>query len=565
MAQRKPLVPDRSGGRNSSHAKSDRAEAWGTWNPPYPRLGMWNPIFDKNTIAECARFDVLVGIFYYDLFWDPTLGPFSDALYGANPDIQLFTYYTACEEWPAENWWGPLHRNPFLPDWPDEWFATEAGTTLAADIDADGSGIPVKDWTLSGPTMGTRDSPWEIFRVDGDVLCDGEIMKIKQLDKANKTLVVERNLHDRLGKGRRHGIAHKAGSRIAPLIGFWPTTYTMNLLPDCPKAQLHGATHPETWGEYHFRMSQTGEGGYFWDLAADKDGVMFDRMEDSISWRLYTQTKSFDFNHDNKPDALADLDARWKVGVSSVRQMFRDKWPKLPLARNKSRSRNFAEYNGENFESCPQFAWDTWDLTPARGRAKYWHQYMFGDKDKNIGGIAEYASQSQTPNATLMVTSDDEANAHPEKSKKYVSMAKPGFVPDYKKMRWGLCTALVAGAVFGYEIDSENHGLSGLLWFDEYDDAGANRGYLGYPKSEPVKLFTDGKNSKYGVWGREYDYGFVIVNPLEYQAEVTLPAGPWQRLKGTQDPLYNDGRVEGAKVQVGPCDGLILKRVLPAQ
>lgn len=522
---------------------------------------MWNPIFDVNTISECAKFDMLAGIFYYDLFWDSTLGPFSEALYAANPKIKLFTYYTSCEEWPAENWWGPLHHNPFLADWPDEWFVTEAGTTLAADIDADQTGIPVKDWTKSGPTLGVRDSPWEIFRPDCDVLCDGEIMRVKQLDDKNKTLIVERNLHDRLGKGRRHGKEHAAGARIAPIVRFWPTTYTMNLMPDCPKAKLHGAAKPETWAEYHFRMSQTGEGGYFFDLGADKNGVMFDRLEDSISWRLYKETCSFDLNHDNVPDKLAELDAQWQTGVDYVHSLFKQRWPNLPIVRNKSRSRRFSEYNGENFESWPQYSWDTWDVDPSRGKTKYWHQFMFGDEEKNIGGIYEYGTLSREPNYTLVVTSDDELAKHPDKYRKYVSMAKPGFVPDYQKLRWGLCSALVAGAVYGYEIDSERHGLAGLLWFDEYDDAGAQRGYLGYPKGEIIKLVTDKKNAKYGAWGREFDHGFVIVNPLDYAVDITLPAGQWQRIKGTQAATYNDGRLESGTVQVAAYDGMILKRV----
>jgi len=561
-APRQSIVPDRRSGRPAGTVHPDVPT--GPWNLPFPRLGMWNPIFDVNTVAECGKFDMLAGIFYYDLYWDPTLGKFSKALYGANPDIQLFTYYTACETWPGQNWWGPLKHNPFMPDWPDEWFATEAGTVLAADIDAEQTGIPVKDWAKAGPSLGARDSPWSIFRVGGDVQCDGEIMKVKGLDEANTSLIVERNLHNRVGKGARHGKEHKAGTRIAPLIGFWPTTYTMNLTLDCPKAQLHGASRPELFSEYHFRMSQTGAAGYFWDLSADKNAVMFDRLEDSISWRLYTPTCSFDLNRDNVPDSLAELDASWQKGVEYVHSLFTQQWPTLPVARNKSRSRNFGGYNGENFESWPQYAWDTWDIQPDRGRTKYWHQQFFGDKDKNIGGMYEYGAQSRTPNFTLVVTSDDELNEHPERYTKYVSMAKPGFVPDYKKMRWGLCSALCAGVVFGYEINSEKHGMAGLLWFDEYDDAGANRGYLGYPKGEIVKLYTDPKKEKYGAWGREYDYGFVIVNPLEYEVEVSLPAGQWQRIKGPQSPDYNDGRMEQGQVKVGPYDGLVLKRFMPA-
>jgi hypothetical protein len=57
----------------------------------------------------------------------------------------------------------------------------------------------------------------------------------------------------------------------------------------------------------------------------------------------------------------------------------------------------------------------------------------------------------------------------------------PGFVPDYRKMRFGLATALLNDGFFSYEINTNGHGSLCLLWFDEYDNAGKERGYLGQP------------------------------------------------------------------------------------
>jgi len=537
---------------------------WRGDQPPFPRLGMWNPIFDVNSVGECAKFDMLVGIFYYDLYWDERYGKFSRALYQANPRIKLFTYYTSVEAWPGINWWGPLMRNPYLPDWPDEWFVTEAGTTLAADIDAEQTEIPVVDWQHSGPVRGMQDSPWNIFRGGGDIQCDGEIMKVRALDPDRHVLIVERNLHDTLGRGKFHGIPHAKGSRIAPLVGFWSTTYTMNITLDCPVDRLHGATMDERWCEYHLRMSRSGAADYFWDLSEDKDGVMFDRLEDLISWRLYMETcNSIDLNRDNVPDELADMDEKWFEAKLYVSELFRRQYPGLPIARNKSRSRRFSEYNGENFESWPQYHWDTWDLTPTRGKTKYWHQFFFGDDKLDIPGIVESTRESLEPDYTLVVTSDDELNEYPERYRSYVSMEEPGFIPDYQKMRWGLTSALVAGAYFGYEINSEAHGLKGLLWFDEYDDAGHQRGYLGYPVGDIERLLTDRGNGKYGAWGREYEGGYVIVNPLDCEVTVELPPGRWQRIEGEQCPDLNDGRIEEGSTTIPAYDGRILKRYVP--
>jgi hypothetical protein len=54
-----------------------------------------------------------------------------------------------------------------------------------------------------------------------------------------------------------------------------------------------------------------------------------------------------------------------------------------------------------------------------------------------------------------------------------------GLVPNYRKMRYGLTTALMGDGFFSFE--PYGHGHLGLMWFDEYDNAGAGRGCLGQP------------------------------------------------------------------------------------
>ena len=43
-------------------------------------------------------------------------------------------------------------------------------------------------------------------------------------------------------------------------------------------------------------------------------------------------------------------------------------------------------------------------------------------------------------------------------------------------MRFGLCTALLGDGFFSYEVSGRGHGALGLLWFDEYDNAGQAAG-----------------------------------------------------------------------------------------
>ena len=57
-------------------------------------------------------------------------------------------------------------------------------------------------------------------------------------------------------------------------------------------------------------------------------------------------------------------------------------------------------------------------------------------------------------------------------------------------MRFGLCTALLGDGFFSYEVSGRGHGALGLLWFDEYDNAGQGRGYLGQPLGPAQRAIT---------------------------------------------------------------------------
>lgn len=48
-------------------------------------------------------------------------------------------------------------------------------------------------------------------------------------------------------------------------------------------------------------------------------------------------------------------------------------------------------------------------------------------------------------------------------------------------MRFGLTTALLGDGFYSYEINTNGHGSLCLMWFDEYDNGGRDRGYLGWP------------------------------------------------------------------------------------
>jgi hypothetical protein len=537
--------------------------------PDFPRLSMWHPSFYASGLDECARYDVAVGNFQVYLYDNPARGTFGEALRIRNPRIVLLTYFTTSVLRHSALYGGTRKSNPYLPDWPDKWFLTEAGSTLAEGIDRRQEVIKVSTWRMSGPSKGTKPPEWDIFRpgvetADRDVLCDGEIMSVIAVDAASRTITVKRGMNGTRAK------PHSAGSRIAPILRFWAGSYFFNLTDDCPRAELHGASEPELFSEYSFRMSERQAAEWFWYIGGEQDGFCLDLMADTISWVMWADTRSIDLNHDNVPDDFDELDAKWKAGIDRVTALFHEHYPGKAVIRNNCRGRRYEVNNGETFMSWPHYQWADWDIGQTRGKTKYWHRFFFGHEAEERGGIVEFVANAVEPNYTMIETCDFETDldfyAHPELK----NPEKPEwYKPNYQKMRWGLTSALLAGVSYCFVIHTDGHGQLGLLWFDEYDDSAEGRprgrGYLGQPTTGIQKLVTDPKNVDYGVWGREFEGGFVICNPLDAEMEVPLPPGQWQRIRGHQDKDVNNGAIEEGSVVVPAYDGLILKRYVEGE
>ena len=90
--------------------------------------------------------------------------------------------------------------------------------------------------------------------------------------------------------------------------------------------------------------------------------------------------------------------------------------------------------------------------------------------------------QARDPNLTMIETYEEDGGPDPVGGGEYDNPCDdPAFVPNYRKMRFGLTTALLNDGFFSYEINTNGHGSLCLLWFDEYDNRGQGRGYLGQP------------------------------------------------------------------------------------
>ncbi len=173
---------------------------------------------------------------------------------------------------------------------------------------------------------------------------------------------------------------------------------------------------------------------------------------------------------------------------------------------------------------------------------------------------------------------------------------------DFRTMRFGLTSSLLADRGYyhywpgvlgttGYTDNDCAKPIRGtpILVYDEYavdlSSGQATRqpqhkGYLGQPVAlayDPLtgegwdEVYrrnltgcTDGTNADLSshVWVREYQNGVVIVNPSSSSKIITknqLPkGGNLKRIRGSQDPSFNNGSLIGDSIILPPQDGIIL-------
>ena len=489
--------------------------------PEFPRLGMWWPNGWHQPHEEIARYDWVILGDYQKQFIDP--------LRAINPDIVLLTSTDALE----------LHYYPDDPSSnqailkvPYQWFLTQVGSTLSTDIDAVQTTIPVVE--LSARTgLKTID----LFRAGDAVLIENESVLIKSIDKANKLLTVERGYI-------RPASSHKAGARIAAHVSTWPHTWMLNVSTLSPKAVADPSIGLETWPEYNARVGAGLLDDPRWS------GILVDRSETGEARYIDGSTiRSMDPDQSNR--LLSDysaFDATWSDGLRIYLKDLREAIGPQRIIFLNWGIEYYEMVNGNNFEGFPDDEGGVGDNS--------WHSIVFGPYHR--GSYFDWVSKSPQPNISMIETYEDNGTASGEYDN---PCTKPGFTPNYRKMRFGLATALLNNGYFSYEMNTNGHGSLCLMWFDEYDNAGAGRGYLGYPLGDAFQVDKSRlsvNKSGLDVWEREYENGVVLINATTKAVTISLD-GSFRKIKGSQAPAVNDGSLV-TQVTLPPVDGIILLR-----
>lgn len=304
-------------------------------------------------------------------------------------------------------------------------------------------------------------------------------------------------LHQKLQSGIQDSwwLLDPQGNRVS----VWPGT-----------AVLSGASE---WNSYlpkfvHDQIWSTG----------DWDGIFYDEFSATASWM---NGGNLDLHRDGIRDDKTLVDVAWQRGMVNMLKATRDALgPDAVIITNGDSTDALQPYvNGRMFESFP---------TPWEAGGS-WSGVMsnYVHLQKAVGSAPVFIINANTGNT--------------------------GTDTDYRKVRYGLASTLMADGFFSFDFGESDHGQ---MW--RYDEEDVR---LGKPLGDAVNVLAPAdRRLKPGVWRRDFQDGVALVNSSSDTKTVNL-GGELEKLQGTQDPSTNDGSVV-TTVTIPPNDGLLLmKRV----
>ncbi len=438
------------GATTPSHADAANLTPGTAITTPFPRLSIWWPKTSTQRPQDLARYDWLcLGD------WDrPALA----SIRAFNPSEILLTSTSASESNFDPNLPASDPKNAQIRAVPAQWLLTQVGATLTQPTDATSNAAVGLGRSRCGAGR----------RVDQPSSCPATPWCSRARSLWSRALM-QRRARITVRRGVvKAATAHAAGARVAATVKFWPKSVMMDLTAACPRLTVSPSVGPETWAEYNARTGAALVANDSWD------GIVVDRAGSDESWLIGNSTaRSIDPDRSNRvpSDDYAAFDNAWNLGVFGYELRLRNAIGDGKLIVTNWGAPNFSLLNGNNFEGFPNV-----DLEGYR-----WRPMVIGPTPEE-GSYFDWLAQSRQPNLTTIQTYEDDSAASPTGDGSYDNPAtKPGFVPNYQKMRYGLTTALMGDGFFSYEINTNGQGALGLLWFDEYDGAGRGKGWLGQP------------------------------------------------------------------------------------
>ncbi|HWB94243.1 MAG TPA: putative glycoside hydrolase, partial [Puia sp.] len=411
------------------------------------------------------------------------------------------------------------------------WLLCYAGSTLSMAMSATDTVVHVNDLSK--------------FAYDDYVLIGGistehdELVKIKWLSgsSGSGTLHVLRSQFNQNGKFP--AVTHAANDYIRSVVYQQGKhrALAFNMTSTCPSTNINPSFGSQTWNEFITTFWSTKMADD--SLWGNADGIFFDNFVLVPSKTISTNPTKIDYTNTNTATAKATGDLYWKNGMIDLANEMRSKLPSGKLLMgNTGDSVSFvgAYLNGGMVEGVDQNGHNsfTGDSTfPGDSRADPANFYN--------GWIAGGSSP-----VTFIYLGSSSADTS-------LAMEQT----DYKAMRFELTLSMMNNGYFAYDeflMGNQGGNLNGAghqsaWWYDEYDNAGAGIGYLGYPIGDTTQPIA-------GVYRRDFDKGVAICNTTG--STVTVHLGKYfKKINGAQAPTINNGATVDS-VTIAAKDGIIL-------
>ena len=307
-----------------------------------------------------------------------------------------------------------------------------------------------------------------------DLLCGEEHMHVTQV--SGDRVTVERGYFS-------DSAFHAGGTRIAPHSSVFTSQYgtrcwMLNCSEYCPEDP-----QGRTWIEF---LSGFIEENILNN--SDWDGIFLDQCHDAMPWAEGGNTDA-----DN--DGVADAAAGWYGGMIQLLQDVRGMAPAGYLILGNG---NFTMSEYGNGSMLETFGVKGWQGEESPGR--------WGDE---IDFYRFWEKAGREPRVfTVNSNTYDTGNI------------------DYRDVRFGLTGTLLGDGYYSYDYGTHDHGQS--WWFDEYDNAGEGKGYLGQPLTDAYSLnqgLTTPELLTNGGFENGFEQGWGTVIGEGYDAEVLLESG----------------------------------------
>ncbi len=414
----------------------------------YPRLAtLWN----HGNVNEKARFDLIVEPI--ERIW-----PVQDVneltmaqVRKLNPNILMLGYYHSTNIL-MEMYFGNDFFDHQIVDYC--WVLTHAGLHEGyggTEITGDGISetdlkIPVSENEVFSPNqfllIQNFDTGYEMVQVAPDWQSDQE---------QNIVRVRERGIYDQWGEFP--AIAHPAGTRIASIALPFSGTYgkaraELNCTQYCRKSEQTG----ETWVEFFCRdVTRKMKSDALDDLF---DGVFLDNAgRHAVSSNRYDIAITEEAERANRSDYTNE---EWIKGIFHLYELLKSMMPEKAILANKGYE-GYGRIDGAMME---HYHFDYANRTMVECHYDNWYRFeKNNDRPLNSSGLFIF-------------------NGGGEKQDK-----------DYHAMRFALTRCLMRDGYFLFDDTVQGHHQK-MWWFDEFDNCGQGKGYLGRPTGEMQHLIS---------------------------------------------------------------------------